>query len=187
MDIAGNEFEKLFKEHYKPLCDLAFNVLGDKDLAKDTVQEVFLKLWKNRDHVVMGENIRNYLFKATAHTSLNHLRYTKRLVRIEDETALHNNLITGSSTQDLSYTELEDRVRQAIDDLPPKCKMVYLLSRHEGMKYSEIAETLEISTKTVENQMGIALEKLRTRLKPFISKEFLTLILLALMLAELFL
>jgi len=68
----------------------------------------------------------------------------------------------------MQYQELELRVRAAIDKLPPKCKLIYLLSRQEGLKYQEIADTLDISVKTVENQMGIALEKLRDDLRTYL-------------------
>lgn len=176
-EATHNEFESLFRRHHKELCDVAFNIVKDSDAAKDIVQEVFLKLWKNRDQVSFGAQIKHYLFKATAHVSLNHLRFNKKIVRIEKETPL-NELVTSMNTEEVGYKELEIRVRNAIDNLPPKCKTIYLLSRHEGMKYKEIAEILELSPKTVENQMGIALQKLRDELKPFLTPEFLILVLL---------
>ncbi|WP_185113987.1 RNA polymerase sigma-70 factor [Fulvivirga imtechensis] len=174
---AYSEFESLFKQHHKGLCDLAFNIVRDPDAAKDIVQEVFLKLWKNRESVAFEKQIKHYLFKATAHTSLNYLRFNKRLVRFDNGAPLQE-LVAHTDSEGAGYKELELRARQAIDRLPPKCKTIYLLSRHEGMKYSEIAETLDLSIKTVENQMGIALQKLRDELKPFLTIEFLTIILL---------
>jgi RNA polymerase sigma-70 factor (ECF subfamily) len=172
-EFANVDFEKLFKQHNKDLCDLAYNLVRDKDAAKDVVQEVFLKLWKNRDNVDFGGQIRHYLFKATAHTSLNHLRTQKKIVKLDDDTSIQH-LKASSGTEEIGYQELELRVRHAIDRLPPKCKAIYILSRQEGLKYQEIADTLDLSIKTVENQMGIALEKLRTELKPFLSIEFMT-------------
>lgn len=168
---GSKNFEQIFREYYKPLCDFAYNILHDKDLAKDSVQEVFLKLWKNREQVEMGDSIKHYLFKAASHTCLNHLRFNRKIIRLENNSLFQ--IAAYSTTEEAGYKELELRTREAIDKLPPKCKMVYLLSRQEGLKYNEIAETLNISVKTVENQMGIALEKLRNDLKPFLSREFL--------------
>lgn len=168
----NRDFEKIFKEHYKSLCDFAYNLLQDRDLAKDTVQEVFLKLWKNRDNLEMGTSIRSYLFKATSHTALNHLRFSKKIIRMDEEG--FNAMSSPSGTEEIGFKELELKIRASIDRLPPKCKVIYLLSRHEGLKYQEIADTLDISLKTVENQMGIALEKLRNDLKPFLTPEFLS-------------
>jgi RNA polymerase sigma-70 factor, ECF subfamily len=160
------EFEKLFRLHHKALHNLAYNLVRDKDIAKDIIQEVFLKLWQNRDRVEFGDQIKHYLFKATSHTALNHLRSSKKTVSTEQEN--FDYLKAPSGSDELLYKEFEVRVREAIERLPPKCKTIYLLSRHEGLKYQQIAETLDISIKTVENQMGIALEKLRADLKEYL-------------------
>jgi len=165
-------FESVFRQHHPALCNLAYNLVHDSDAAKDIVQEVFLKLWKNRNTVDMGDQIKNYLFKATTHTSLNHLRYNKRLIRMEQEPSIQETLQAPAHSEEAGFKELEFRLREAIDHLPPKCKIIYLLSRHEGLKYPQIAETLGLSTKTVENQMTIALQKLRDGLKPFLTVEF---------------
>lgn len=165
-NLNHEEFEKLFRLHHEALHNLAYNLVRDSDIAKDVVQEVFTKLWQNRDRLEFGNQISHYLFKATSHTALNHLRSARKLVSAEGEHFLH--LHASHGTDDLQFKELEVKVREAIDRLPPKCRTIYLLSRQEGLKYQEIAETLEISVKTVENQMGIALEKLRTDLKTYL-------------------
>jgi len=162
-----SDFESLFKTHNKALRNLAYNLVRDKDAAKDVVQEVFLKLWNNRQNLNLEDSIKHYLFKATAHTALNHLRFSKKLITLEDDVL--KNAVTSETSTESNYSELEWRVRRAIDKLPPKCKAIYTLSRHEGLKYQEIADTLNLSLKTVENQMGIALEKLREDLKPFLT------------------
>jgi RNA polymerase sigma-70 factor, ECF subfamily len=177
------DFERIFREHHVSLCNLAYNIVRDTDAAKDIVQDVFVKLWKNRETIEMGEQIKHYLLKATAHTALNHLRYSKRTIRIEKESLLEATLQAPAHPEEAGFRELERNVRQAIDRLPPKCKVIYLLSRHEGLKYAQIAEALGLSVKTVENQMGIALQKLRDDLKPFLTIEFLIIIILGGLLA----
>lgn len=171
-DSPDQTFETLFRQHNFQLCNLAYNLLRDRDAAKDVVQEVFLKLWKNKETVVMGDQIKHYLFRATVHTAMNHLRSLKKIVRMDDDDALLN-VAAASDRHEVGFKELELRVREAIDRLPTKCRTIYILSRHEGLKYQEIADTLNLSVKTVENQMGIALEKLRGDLKPFLTPEFL--------------
>lgn len=170
------DIEGLFRQHHKGLCDLAFNIVRDGDAAKDIVQEVFMKLWGNREQLTFGDQIKHYLFKATAHTAYNHIRFYKKIIPLED-LVNDKTMLAYAGTDGVEYKELEVRVRHAIDKLPPKCKTIYILSRHEGLKYQEIADTLELSVKTVENQMGIALEKLRTELKPFLTAEFLAILL----------
>jgi RNA polymerase sigma-70 factor, ECF subfamily len=173
--LPEDDFGKLFRQHHAGLCNLAYNIVGDTDAAKDIVQEVFVKLWNNRGQLTFGEQIKHYLFKATAHTSYNHLRANKRIAPLEEYTGL-NMLETTVGTEGVEYKELEVRARQAIDRLPPKCKTIYILSRHEGLKHQEIADTLGLSIKTVENQMGIALEKLRNDLRPFLNLEIVSIL-----------
>lgn len=174
-ESTKQDFEVLFKNHHRELVNLAFNLLRDKDAAKDVVQEVFLKLWKNKDSLEFGTQIHHYLFRATAHTAMNALRFQKKIVRMDDAPVV-DTLMASEHRHEIAYTELEIKVRDAIDRLPPKCRAIYMMSRHEGLKYQEIADTLELSLKTVENQMGIALEKLRQDLKPFLTPDLLMLI-----------
>lgn len=170
---ASKQFESIFRNHHKLLCDFAFNFVRDKDAAKDIVQDVFLKLWKNIDNVEVSDRIGNYLFKATAHTALNHLRGNERMFRINDNSDLDRSMALSQDTNGTEFSELEVLVERAIDRLPPRCKVIYLLSRHEGLKNRKIAETLGLSVKTVENQMTIALEKLRNEILPYIKHEII--------------
>jgi RNA polymerase sigma-70 factor (ECF subfamily) len=167
------EFEALYLKHHKYLIGLAYNIVRDKDSAKDVVQEVFVKLWRNKETLQLGDQIKHYLFKATSHTALNYLRSHRKVYRIDDFEQIKD-IAAPLGTETVSFRELELRSRQAIDRLPPQCKIIFLLSRQEGLKYQEIADTLELSVKTVENQMGIALEKLRQDLKPFLALEFIS-------------
>jgi RNA polymerase sigma-70 factor (ECF subfamily) len=176
--LPTKDFDNVFLKYHRELLDLSYNILRDKDSAKDVVQDVFTNLWKNRQTIEFGDQIKHYLFKATSHASLNFLRNQKKSYRLDDyEEVLH--LVAPTSAESAGYRELELRIRQAIDRLPPQCKTIFILSRHEGLKYQEIAETLELSIKTVESQMGIALEKLRGDLKPFLTVEFLAILLAA--------
>jgi RNA polymerase sigma-70 factor, ECF subfamily len=175
-----HELEKLFKEHHKTLSNLAYNVVRDREAAKDVVQEVFMRLWQNRERLDFSGQITHYLTKATAHTALNHLRSSRKLTSIDNETV--GNVATPQGHDDYNYREFEQKVNEAIERLPPKCRTIYLLSRNEGLKYQQIADALDLSLKTVENQMGIALEKLRHDLKPFLIPISVALALIALFL-----
>jgi RNA polymerase sigma-70 factor, ECF subfamily len=185
IDLA--EFETLFKAHHKYLCNIAYNLLKDKDAAKDIVQDVFFKFWKNREKIHISEQLLGYLSKATIHTSLNYLRGIKRLIRIDREPEVVSGLKAKSGMEEVTFKELERRVHEAIERLPPKCRVIYQLSRQENHTHQQIADALNLSLKTVENQMGIALEKLRKELKPFLMPEFLLLVaILAYMAVRLF-
>jgi RNA polymerase sigma-70 factor (ECF subfamily) len=170
---SDGKFEEIFQKNHKMLCGIAYNLTADADTAKDIVQDVFFKLWWRRHEVVMGEAISGYLVQAVMHASYNHIKQKQLRTRV---LAGLDWLVKPSTSENGSsdFNELELAARKAVDSLPPKCKAIFLLSRQEGMKYQEIAEHLHISVKTVEKQMGIALRKLRSELKPFLTREFIS-------------
>lgn len=162
---STEEFEKLFRSYHKSLCRFAFNLVGDEQVAKDLVQEVFFKLWQNREKIEFGLQIKGYLFKATSRTALNHLQKSRRMITLLPE--LENLLSEHTEKRpDLTQAEIKAHLDAAIEQLPSRCRTIFLMSKMEGMKYTEIAEYLGLSMKTVENQMGIALKKLRKALGP---------------------
>jgi RNA polymerase sigma-70 factor, ECF subfamily len=106
---------------------------------------------------------------------LTQLTRQKKQYRLDEVEELKH-LVAQGGADSLTYKEFELRSRQAIDRLPPQCKTIFLLCRQEGMKYQEIADALDISLKAVENQMGIALKKLRADLKPFLTMEVISIV-----------
>jgi RNA polymerase sigma-70 factor, ECF subfamily len=174
--VALAEFESLFKEHHKSLCDLVFNLVKDKDIAKDIVQDVYFKFWKNRDKIEITAHLKSYLVRAATNTSLNHLRSIKRVIRLDDRPHLVASLQAEGGTEDVGFKYFEQCVQEAIERLPPRCKVIYQLSRQEDMSHQQIADSLNLSVKTIENQLSIALQKLRKELKPFLVLEFVLLL-----------
>lgn len=172
MSDLTNNFEALYKQYYSVLCNAAENIVGDSDSAEDVVQEVFIKLWNKREEIDSILNPKAYLFRSVINTSITFLEKTKNKVRI-DSVKVASLVSTDSN---LMSKELEEKISAALDNLPAKCKAIFVLSRFENMKNKEIAEHLGVSIKTVENQMGIAFKKLRTELKPFLTKEFLSML-----------
>jgi RNA polymerase sigma-70 factor, ECF subfamily len=180
MDTAA--FEQMYRQHYTRLRNTAWTMTGDKDAAHDLVQEVFVRLWHRHtelDHIL---NQPAYLLRAVMNASLTFLERRKRNAPAE----LDRTSGTSASDDNVIYKELEQKVNEALDKLPPRCKAIFLLSRFEERSYKEIAAIMGLSLKTVENQMGIALKKMRDELRTFISPEFLT-ALIASLLASLYL
>lgn len=173
LDTTILGFEETFKMHYKMLCNAANKILNDQDAAEDVVQDVFLKFWSKRENINIIHSVKSYLYRATINTSLNYLESNKKITRLKN-TEHSSEYPTVNAGEELSHKELKSKIDEAMDQLPPKCKVVFVLSRSEGMKYQQIADHLGISVKTVENQMGKALKMLRERLKPFLTKEFIT-------------
>ena len=152
-------FESVFRESYRPLTAYAFRFVNDLPAAENIVQDVYLKLWQNRHQLVITTSLIHYLFRSVRNQSLNHLDKTK--VRSE---YLRMQIEREHDNEDYSafYPEigLLDKIETAINALPIKRQEIFRLAREEGLKYREIADRLNLSIKTVEAQMTLALKQL---------------------------
>lgn len=161
------DFERLFETHYSNLCAYANNFIKDIDASEEVVQEVLFKLWTNKESIVITSSVQSYLFRAVRNASLNVLKHVniREDYKVQNEYEMQDTL---SAEDDMIVSELEEKIREAINQLPIERKKVFLLSRYEGLKYKEIAEKLNISVSTVEGQMVKALKFLRTELKDYL-------------------
>jgi RNA polymerase sigma-70 factor (ECF subfamily) len=155
--------EALFRAFYRPLGNVVFRVVQDRDVAEDLVQDVLLNVWKNRETLAITTTYQAYLYRAAMNAALRHTARSKRQVAWDDA----NLPDPGRNTTDehVHGQEAEAAVAAALDTLPPQCRAVFLLSRQEGMSYQQIADALEVAPKTVENQMGKALRLMRKGLQ----------------------
>lgn len=162
-------FEELFRSYFTPLCSFAQKFVNDTDEAKDIVHNVFINLWNKRKEVDLETSLKSYLFQGVHNRSLNFIRDNKKMVQFDapqSEGELSQYL---ESRDHLESSEAESRINRALDDLPEKCKEIFLMNRFDGLKYREIAEKLNISIKTVETQMSRALKSLREKLSDMIT------------------
>jgi RNA polymerase sigma-70 factor (ECF subfamily) len=162
IDLLATEpnkaIEYLFKAEYSFLCATVYRMIKDSLIAEDIVQEVFMELWKKRDTLQI-RSIRAYLKRAAVNKTLNYIRDNK--VKFGDDSELQFTPSNDQGFHDIELAQLNDRINQILDQLPPKCRVVFILNRFEQLTYIEIAEQLNISTKTVENHISKALKALR--------------------------
>ena len=161
-------FEQVFKTHYKNLHAYAFTILKDEDEAEEMVQQVFFKLWERSEHLSFSGPIAAYLYRAVHNESLNFIKHQKVKAGHQLHVAYSMKNKTEQASPKMIRKELENKFREALNELPEQCRTVFQLSRFEDMKYKEIADKLDISVKTVENHMGKALKLLRTKLVDFL-------------------
>lgn len=159
-------FSEIFRLYKVKLYGYIFRLTGSSEMAEDVVQNIFLKLWKDRHLLPDIDNLSAYIFRMAQNQSINAF---KRMAR---ETILIRKLLTGQADftpstpeSELAFKEMEKSFRQAIEKLPAQQKKVYLLSREEGLKYEEIAQRLQISPGTVKNHMIQLLRTLREHLE----------------------
>jgi len=161
-------FEQVFKTHYKNLHAYAFTILKDEDEAEEMVQQVFFKLWERSEHLSFSGPIAAYLYRAVHNESLNFIKHQKVKAGHQLHVAYSMKNKAEQASPKMIRKELENKFREALNELPEQCRTVFQLSRFEDMKYKEIADKLDISVKTVENHMGKALKLLRTKLVDFL-------------------
>lgn len=133
------------------------------DEAEDIVQSTFIKIWENQDHLNIKHTIKAYLFKAVYHKCINQLEHRAIKLKYQD----YGVRIQSTQVQqpEVFPEELEENIKKAIGKLPPQCRIIFMMSRYEELRYSEIAQKLNISVNTIENQISKALKILRTELK----------------------
>jgi RNA polymerase sigma-70 factor, ECF subfamily len=165
-------FKELYKQYYIFLCLIAAHIVRNHYDAEEIVSDVFVKLWNIREKIEITTSIKAYLVKAVHNTSINYLDRSKTTNRLTD--SLNNSdykLLAWDSDYPLGQLyekEILDILDHGISTLPDACRKIFLLSRNEDMKYSDIADKLGISVNTVKAQMKIALARLRETLKDYL-------------------
>lgn len=169
-----DSFKYFFDWYYDDLCNFVHVYLHDQVLSEEIVQDIFVYFWENKEKLQINTSVKSFLFSASKFKSLNLLRDTKTKKRIVETIGKTEPLITSEEENSyLDTGEFKKILDAAVDQLAPKCREIFLLSKFEDLSNREIAEKLGISVKTVENQMTIALKKLREYLLPFRGKIFL--------------
>lgn len=157
-----NAFERLFRRYYRLLCDYGRSILGDRELAEDVVQEVFIYFWNNREVIHIQMSVKAYLYTAVRHGALNVLK--KQLIERKHNPQL-TEFVEFLQTSEYSDEEQEEinRIRQVMSELPKQCLKVFLMSAVDGKKYQEIADELDISINTVKTHISKAYRLIREK------------------------
>jgi RNA polymerase sigma-70 factor, ECF subfamily len=164
--ISRQEFKVHFDKWYNPLCNYALRFVNDRQRAADIVQDVFLYIWEKRDTIAFDEGFKSYLFQTTYHRALNFIRKEQKIPIVELSNADNSECRDSDNfDKEADLLEKKELIVKSLRHLPTKCKEVFVLSRQNGLSYTEIAETLNISKKTVESHMVKALSILRNNLK----------------------
>jgi RNA polymerase sigma-70 factor (ECF subfamily) len=157
-------FQEAFRQYYQPLCQYAFTLVKEPHACEDIVQEIFLRVWEKKQDLIGTEALRFYLYTAVRNNCLTHLEKIKKTVvtgLTGDEAMTPEETVPEKNPG----TDFNGLVATALERLPPKCREVFVMSRLGRLTYQQVADTLGISVKTVENQMGKALKIMRAFVK----------------------
>ncbi len=159
-------FRQLFHLLYSNLTRFASSLIQSEDVAAEIVDEVFVRIWNNRESIPSITNLRVYLYRAVKNESLNYLSRKAQLHIYEPFDDINIQLRDESDPERLLMTkELLSKIRAAVDALPARCKLIFKLVREDGLRYKEVAEILNLSIKTVDAQMVIAISRIRETMK----------------------
>lgn len=160
------EFEALFKQYYAPLVAYACKFVSDVDIAREIVQDFFVRFYEKRQTLTIDTSVKSYLFRSVYNCSINHINQKniqdKHLRNIDMERTEEENL-----ENEIYTAELQHRISKVINNLPAKCQRIFKMNRLEGIKNEEIAAQLHLSKRTVETQISKALKILRQKLSDY--------------------
>ena len=163
-DNNMHAFSTLYETMHKSLYDFALAIVKLREPAEEITADVFVRLWERRE-AMRNTDVRNcrlYLFMCIKNASLNYLRAHKHGEYLDLEQVSMTEWKLEASPEDLMITaEMASRLDKAVAELPVKCGMIFRLVKEEELSYKEVAQLLDVSVKTVENQIGIALKKIR--------------------------
>lgn len=162
--INPQEFEALFKEHYKALCRYSLHFVKQETVAEEIVQDVFIKLWQKEEKLEVHTSVKAYLYMAVRNSAVNYLKSQYARQQFEEHKANQKQGQINNTQESIDLQELTLLIAEAVEQLPPQCRTIFEMSRSEGFSHEEIARELKLSPKTVENQIGIALKKLKAYL-----------------------
>ena len=166
------EFERLFVKYYEPLCQQANKILRDMDTAEDIVQEFFYNFWKNRESFSPKLSLNAYLYQSIRNNALHYLQHlTVRETYVQHITSDFHDMEPEVTDENVEMQELNRAINATLQLMPERCSRIFKMNRFEGKKYREIAEILSISVKTVEADMGKALQLFRKSLKEFTGED----------------
>lgn len=160
-------FEQLFRNYYSPLYHYAMSIVGERDAAEEIVEELFYVIWRDRGKLDIFRSTKSYLYTSVWNSCIQYIRQRQK------ENECYQNMqqllpgYTDSLEEETEYHELQALVEACLTKMPDRCRQVFQMHRTEGLKYTEIANKLDISVKTVEAAISKALNILRKEIESY--------------------
>jgi len=158
-------FDTVFTYYYSGLCAFVYQYINDRDAVEDLVQDFFVKFWTENQSLEITGSLKAYLFSSVKNSALDYLKHQQVKTKYKDQ-FLATNEITCES-HEYAESELMEIIDQQLLKLPPRCREIFTLSRFKGISNKEIAESLNISKRTVELQISNALKALKKALADY--------------------
>ena len=164
-------YKKLFFCFFLPLKSFSFSIIKSKEIAEEVVSDIFIEIWAKRKQLLEIEDLKMYLYISIRNASLRRLQQKQKtsVLSLDDLDVEFASADPDAETY-LITNELAIKIDSAIESLPPQCKIIFKLAKQDGLKYKEIAQLLNISVKTIDNQLSTALKKIASVLHTSVKK-----------------
>lgn len=173
VDGDKEAFRFFFDRYYTDLCNFVNIYIRDSTISEEIVQDIYVYFWEKKRKINIESSVRSYLMRASKNKSLNYIRNEKIKLNIYEKLSRATEVSEDMPDNILDANQLRKIIDESVNQLPEKCREVYLLAKSKNMSYKEIAGELGISLKTVENHMGKALKRLRKTLMPYYNEIFI--------------
>ena len=165
-------FKELFSILYPPLKKFAAGFLRSSETAEETVADVFMEIWRRRTELMEIEDLKVYMYICVRNASLRKLQQQKKDATVSLDDFTYEFTSTYISPEDAMLTsELLQKIQAVINELPPRCKLVYKLAKEDKLRYKDISAILNISVKTVDNQLAMALKRIASAINFRLKKD----------------
>jgi len=158
-------YESLFREYYRPLVVYAMKYVKDADVAKEIVQEFFVRLFEKRNSLVIDTSLKSYFYRSVFNSCINYISHMEMRSRHIKNLAMQSE--NEFSDNQIAVIELQNRIFDSIEKMPDQCRRIFKMNRFEGLRNEQIAVALGISKRTVETQISKALKILRKKLADY--------------------
>lgn len=170
------DFEVVFRKYFTKLVYFAMEYVADFETAREITQETMVTLWDKRHELNLKKDLSGYLYTLVKNRALNHLKHQLAIKKYQNyaqhrylDYLLNQTALNNFSFNYIEYKQLSKAIQEAVDSLPEKCKNVFIMSRYDGFSHREIAEKMNISVKTIENHIAVAIKKIKRHIFEFIS------------------
>jgi len=173
VDGDKEAFRFFFDKYYSELCNFVNLYIHNSAASEEIVQDIFVYVWEKRDKIKIESSVKSYLLRASKNKSINYIRDNRIKLDIHQRLIFSDSKNADRPDKVMDANQLREVIENTINDLPNRCREVYLLGKDKNLSYKEISAEMGISVKTVEAQMGIALKKLREKLQPYYDEIFI--------------
>lgn len=165
---SRNAFSSLFRKYYQDLIFFGGTFLPDRASCEDIVQNIFVRLWENREYIYIEDSLKSFLLRSVQNACIDELRHKQSVNEYEKYMETFTDCGSMDTEKYILYSDMHAQLEKALQRLPELCRQAFVMNRFERLKYKEIARQLNVSERTVEVRIGKAIGLLRVYLKDFL-------------------